>query len=191
MSQIFSEAEYHYTLADLIELENETGERYELVRGFPIVAMAGAKRSHTVIVSNLARLLGNHLNEQNSPCYPSVNDLKVKISDDTYYYPDVVVDCGDEENFANQPKLIIEVLSNSTEMRDKGLKLKDYTQLASLEEYAVIKQNFIEVMVFRKKNAWRNPDVYLSGDVVAFESVGLNLPVEDIYHRVKLIFQLR
>lgn len=191
MTQAFSQTEYHYTLTDLLELENETGERYELIRGFPVQAMAGAKRSHTVIASNLAVRLGNHLNATDSPCYPSISNLKVKISDDTFYYPDVVVDCGDNENFADQPLLIIEILSNSTELKDKGIKLQDYTQLPTLQEYVLIKQNFIEVMVFRKTANWRNPDVYFGGDTVTLESIGLTLPVEDIYHRVKLIFQFK
>ncbi len=61
------------------------------------------------------------------------------------YYPDLAINCdpGDRrsnEDFILQPKVIIEVLSDSTEAFDRGDKFADYKAIAALEEYVLIHQ---------------------------------------------------
>lgn len=173
------------TLAEINRLEKANGIRYELIDGQP-VAMAGAKKNHTALVSSLIMAIGNHLEANNSPCFPYSSDLKVIIDEFNFYYPDIVVDCGDSNDSAEQPKLIIEVLSTSTQAKDKTTKFADYQMLPSLQEYAVIEQDFMEVLVYRKADHWKNPSVYHQGDTVQFDSLGFALPIETLYRRVKL-----
>jgi hypothetical protein len=52
-----------------------------------------------------------------------------------------------------------------------------------LQEYVVVEQNFVQVMVLRKNQGWF-PCTYFLGDDVTFESIGLALPVEAIYERI-------
>lgn len=185
MASALTKQDARFALNDIKKLEKANGIRYELIDGQP-VAMAGAKKNHTAIVSKLIMEMGNHLEANNSPCFPYAIDLKVIIDDANFYYPDIVVDCGDSENSAEQPKLIVEVLSTSTQAKDKTKKFDDYKKLPTLLEYAVIEQDFMEVIVYRQSANWSNPSVYHKGDTVNFESLGLSVAIEEIYRRVKL-----
>jgi hypothetical protein len=53
-----------------------------------------------------------------------------------------------------------------------------------LQEYVLIEQDFVDVQVFRRNEGWLVKHYFL-GDEVTFESIGLTLSVEDIYHRVQ------
>ena len=75
-----------------------------------------------------------------------VSDLKVRVKKrNCFYYPDVLVTCDERDRASSHvkehPKLIVEVLSPSTEAFDRGDKFTDYQTLASLEEYVSIAQN--------------------------------------------------
>ena len=92
------------------------------------------------------------------PCRPYVADLRVKLHvRDQYVYPDVVVVCGQaafvEEDLASDATLIIEVLSPSTESRDRGANFFGYQNLPSLQEYVLVSQEAILVEVFRKEQS--------------------------------------
>lgn len=154
--------------------------KFELIDG-EIVAMAGASLNHNILVSNLTTLFNNHLAD--TPCLVLASDWKVRV-EHNFYYPDVVVDC-DSEN--HQPKLIVEVLSDSTRSIDLSVKLEDYQKIPSLQEYVVIEQAAKLVMVYRRKNHWQ-AEIYQSGDIV-LESIGLTVSVENIYRKV--IFKVR
>ena len=79
--------------------------------------------------------------------------------------------------------LLVEVLSRSTRQTDKGSKLTEYLALDSLQEYVLIEQDFVEIQVLRRRNNWRMESYYL-GQAITLESVGTELTVEAIYHKV-------
>jgi Uma2 family endonuclease len=119
-----------------------------------------------------------------------MSDIKVPLKVSTgnnYVYPDVLVDCSKIEGkgyFSNSPLLIVEVLSKSTRKRDLTTKLLRYINLPSLQEYVVVEQDFVQVQVFRKSTDWRD-EFYFLGDSITLGSIGLTLPVADIYDRVE------
>ncbi len=90
------------------------------------------------------------------------------------------------------PKLIIEVLSPSTEAFDRGDKFADYQGCESLEEYVLISTKRRRVEVFRRLDSglWTlqmYPEAQVESDaIVAFKSVGLQLPLSAIYEGVQL-----
>jgi hypothetical protein len=53
-----------------------------------------------------------------------------------------------------------------------------------LQEYVLIKQDFVDVQVFRRNEGWLVKHYFL-GDDITFESIGLMLPVEGIYYCVQ------
>lgn len=174
---------------DLISVEDYlTGEltsdiKHELIDGC-VYAMAGASANHERISVNVLRKLGNHL--ENMPCEPFGSDMKLRINSN-FFYPDVMVDCrfdNSEPYFTQTPIIIVEVLSRSTRKKDTTLKLLSYINIPSLQEYVLIEQDFVDVQVFRRNEGWLVKHYFL-GDEVTFESIGLTLPVEDIYHRVQ------
>ncbi len=161
---------------------NHNEHKYELIDGH-VYAMVGTSRTHNLVAGNVFTLFHASLKK----CMPFMLDIKVKAGKN-YYYPDIVVDCNDDSNddefFANHPKLIIEVLSKSTRKFDSTQKLADYAKIPTLEEYALIEQEFMQVLIYRKSDNWRKAEHYGQGDTVKFLSVGLDVPIETLYKRV-------
>ncbi len=84
-------------------------------------------------------------------------------------------------------KLIIEVLSDSTEGFDRGEKFEDYRRSESLEEYVLISQNRMNVEVYRKNLALRwELQAYQTGDRVELVSIGVTFAIADLYEDVTL-----
>lgn len=148
-----------------------------------VYAMAGAGYNHNCIAANILGEFRNHL--KGTPCATFMADIKVKLGKD-YVYPDVLVDCSKmrgDDVFSSAPVIIVEVLSRSTRKTDTTIKLIRYINLPSLQEYVLIEPDIVSVQVLRRGKNWLSEYFFL-GDEVTFESIGLTLPVEDIYDRV-------
>jgi Uma2 family endonuclease len=150
----------YYTAEEYLGLEKASPYKSEYYRG-EIFAMAGASFSHNVIVANLVASLHSQL--KGTPCRPLASDQRVRVSkSDRYTYPDVTVLCGeplfdklDDQSIIN-PRVIIEVLSDTTEKYDRGTKLNFYRELESLAEYILVSQNapHLEQYVRQANNSW-------------------------------------
>lgn len=109
---------------------------------------------------NISALLVNHL--RSSGCISYAVDMKVRLpSVDLFYYPDLAVTCdkrvrASDKDFILHPKLIVEVLSDSTEAFDRGDKSSDYKSINEFEEYVLIHQKQVLVECFQRKtnNLW-------------------------------------
>ncbi len=157
--------------------------RLELVDG-QIYAMTGGTRQHNTVTGNVYSLLWQFL--KGKSCRPFMENVRVKI-EDSYVYPDVVVDCGDDDDdedlYASRPTVIVEVLSDSTRRYDLNKKFAMYKTIASLQEYVVIEQGIMRVDIYRKDDDW-NAIRYEKGDDVDFHSIGLSVPIAEIYDRI-------
>ena len=125
-----------------LDRERQATVKHEYIDG-EIYAMAGASAPHIQIVGNLYAALRSHL--RGTGCDILFSDIKVRIdTKNCFYYPDLIVTCDDHDrendHYRHVPKLIVEVLSDSTEARDRGDKFEDYSTLDSLQEYALIAQ---------------------------------------------------
>jgi len=175
------------SVEDYLEGETISPVKYEFIEG-EVYAMAGASDNHNRIVGELVTLLSAHL--RGSKCEPFFGDIKVRATRTVYYYPDVLVSC--EENpedayFRNQPILIIEVTSPSTESIDRREKLLFYQQMPSVQEYAVVDQHRMNVEVHRRQanGGWITYYFNESREVIEFASVELSIPLPELYRRVK------
>ncbi|MFO1374556.1 MAG: Uma2 family endonuclease [Agitococcus sp.] len=158
--------------------------RHEYING-EVYAMAGAHKDHNIIAGEVFRIVANLL--QDKPCQPYASDMKVKVGNN-FFYPDVMVDCsGQEQDYYTQyPTLIVEVLSKSTRQHDKTFKRQAYCQIATLQEYILIEQDFVEIeRWYRLDDKYWEQTVHYLGDDICFTSIGLTVAVEDIYRRVK------
>lgn len=174
------------SVEDYLRSEKFSSVRREYVDG-EIFAMAGASDNHGRILINLITTLSAHL--RNSPCEPFANDTKVRVRQDVYYYPNILVSC--EENpespyFRNNPTLIIEIVSKSTERVDRTEKVFLYQQIDSLQEYVVVDQYRMKVQVHRRQDngGWITYFFNEQDDIVEFTSVDLHIPLPEIYRRV-------
>lgn len=177
-----AQVDHYLTEEEYLDTEKASEVKREFVDG-QVYAMAGAGYNHNCIAANMLRELSSHL--KGTPCATFMADIKVKLGKD-YVYPDVLVDCGKmggEDYFSTSPKIIVEVLSRSTRKTDTTTKLVRYINLPSLEEYVLIEADIVSVQVLRRSQHWR-PEYFFLGDQVTFDSIGLTLPVEDIYDRV-------
>jgi Uma2 family endonuclease len=174
------------SVAEYLEAEKDSPVRHEYVDG-QIFAMAGASDRHNRIAGTFYNRLDDHLGD--GPCEPFISDMKVWVSETVYYYPDVVVACdgpGADEYYRQQPRLIIEVSSPSTERIDRSEKLLAYKQVKSLKEYVIVSQGRVHVEVFRRGRGdrWSWEMLTELSDELRLESVGLTLTLAEVYRRV-------
>jgi Uma2 family endonuclease len=156
--------------------------KHEYINGH-VYAMAGASKNHERIAGNVFGEIRQFL--KGSPCEPFGSDLKVKVGSQ-FFYPDMMVVCddpGQNEYYTQSPVLIVEVLSRRTRRTDETTKRLAYLSIPSLLEYVLIEQDVVDVEVCRRSEGWVSSH-YFMGDTVPLESIGLSLPVEDIYARV-------
>ena len=167
---------------EYLATESAAEQKREYIDG-RVYAMAGAGYNHNCIAANVLRKFGNHL--EGTPCATFMADIRLKLGKD-YVYPDVLVDCSKmrgDDVFTSAPVIIVEVLSRSTRKTDTTTKLIRYINLPSLQEYVLIEPDIVSVQVLRRSKNWL-PEYFFLGDDVRFESIGLTLPVEDLYDRV-------
>lgn len=132
------ERERLLAIDEYLELEKESPVRHEYVGG-EIFAMAAASDRHNRVAGNIYALLWPAL--RGGPCRIYMSDMKVQISDDQVFYPDVMVTCDPDdtgEYVKKRPCLIVEVLSPSTASIDRREKLVAYRRLESLQAYIVL-----------------------------------------------------
>jgi len=123
------------SVEEYLKFDESSSIKHEYVAG-EVFAMSGPNLRHNLISLNLARAFFNHL--QGGPCQAFAAEIKVRLRIETrefFYYPDVVVACGPlnmEERYLHNPRLIVEVLSPSTESIDRREKALNYQRIASL-----------------------------------------------------------
>jgi len=143
------------SVKDYLAAEEVSDVRHEYLGGL-VCAVEHETRDHNQIIGNLLCAIHPTLKKVSGRLYAINVALNFKHLDHEYfYYPDVVVTCDKRDThprFIRHPKLLIEVLSESTERVDKREKFFAHTSIASLEEYVRISQSAKEVTLFRRAN---------------------------------------
>jgi Uma2 family endonuclease len=176
-----------WTIEEYFELEERSTLRHEYING-AIYAMNGVSHAHNFVSLALASALRQHL--RGGPCrvFSGALRLDLKLGDDRIcYYPDVMVACDKEgwgTHSIHNPKLVIEVLSPTTERTDLREKTLTFKRLPSVEEYAIAAQRDCRVTVHRRTAGWE-PQTYAGSDTtLELRSVGLKVPLSEIYREV-------
>jgi Uma2 family endonuclease len=183
----------HATIAEYLRHEQTATNKHEYRDG-EIVAMAGNSYSHSLIAANFIGELRNAL--KGRPCRVLDSNLRIGIPRTPLYtYPDASVICGPAQidpadatgQTATNPRLLVEILSPTTEAYDRGEKFNRYRQLDSLQEYVLISQDVARVEIF-----FRQPDgtwVFTSVSGVEsrcrLASLDLTVPLAEIYAGVE------
>jgi Uma2 family endonuclease len=165
--------------------------RSEFYRG-EVFSMAGASWEHTLIKDNLAREAGNQL--KSGPCRVLTSDMRVKVNrTGLYTYPDIVIVC-DEPQFEDKvldtllnPRVVVEVLSDTTEKYDRGTKFAHYRQLPSILEYVLVAQDrpLVERYVRQTDDTWVLTAFSEMALTFAFGTIPVQIAITDIYREVK------
>ncbi len=180
------------TPEEYLAAERASDTKHEYVNG-EVYAMAGASLAHNLIVSNLIRTVGTRLLGRPCDVYPS--DMRLQVTETGLYtYPDVMVVCG-EHHLADEtrdmlvnPKVIFEVLSETTEVNDRVWKWAHYRHLESLEEYVLVAQDrhLVEHFARQPDGAWLLREFDDLGETLPLPTLGIEVPLADIYYRVPL-----
>jgi len=176
------------TGAEFLAIERCSPVKHELFQG-QMLAMAGVSLEHNVIVANIVAELRAALRDR--PCVALPSDMKVLVrASGHYYYPDATVVCGvaefaDEERDAIvNPTVVVEVLSDSTERRDRGAKFHDYRTISSCTDYLMCSsaEPFVEHYT-RDADGWRLRE-YADGEAVMLRGIETKLAMAEIYAKV-------
>ena len=177
---------FSLSVAEYLEGEKDAAVRHEYVAG-QAYAMAGASARHNRIALNIAGRLNDLLGD--GDCEAFMADMKVSVAPDLYYYPDVTVTCdppGGDPYVRTAPRLVVEVLSPSTERADRHEKLAAYKNCPSVREYALVSQDRMLVELHRRVgDGWQTELLTEADERCAFDSVGLTLTLADIYRNVR------
>jgi Uma2 family endonuclease len=174
------------TPEEYLAIDRAAEVRSEYYNG-QMYAIPGGTKRHARITLNCvapleaaARLLG---------CQIFATDVRVQVSSEgPYFYPDVVVECGEAakqsgEDIVTSPVLVLEVLSPSTEDFDRGRKFLSYMKLPSLKEYVLVSQTEPGVTAHRRtaRNTWEMEQITDPAATLRLDSLHADLPLAAIY----------
>lgn len=178
------------------EVNQDTKHEYENGK---IIAMTGGTIPHSQISANLAALLIPHL--RGKGCKVTISDAKVVTNSGKYYYPDLVITCDDRDRFARDflqyPTIIIEVLSPTTEARDRGIKQQNYMLMETLQTYILITPDRPRIEIYQRHSdlvsdlAWEylsiaieETDFATNDPLIQIPSINLNFPLSLLYENI-------
>lgn len=188
--KIVSQSEKLYTVEDYLNSERHGVDKHDFSNG-KVSAAAGSSRRHNLIGSNTTIAIGSRVRGQKCEVY--VNDMRVKLAQHNYCYPDVIVVNGEPKFEGNEldillnPTLIVEILSKSTLYYDKTEKLDCYLAMNSVKEVLLVKEEEMRVEHYAKQtiNQWVYR-IYNSTDaIVSLDSVNCKINLGEIYAQIK------
>ncbi len=174
-----------YTVEEYFALEERSDVRHEFFEG-EVFAMAGGTTTHNLLIGNCYSALRAGL--RGRPCRAFFESVQLAVEKGRYYnYPDVMVTCHPADLLAERtitaPVLLIEVLSKSTETRDRSWKFNQYKQIPSLRHYLLVSQYTCLVEWYRREESgvWSFTPLALFTDEIAIPELELTLHLQDIY----------
>ncbi len=183
-------ARHRYTYAQycVVEIDNRS-QKHEFLDG-EIYAMAGGTADHSRLAAEVLRVLGNALAE--GLCQTHTSDLRLYVEAvGMATFPDGSVICGALEHHAPSPRdtalnprVLLEVTSDSSEEHDTTTKLEAYRTIPSLRDYIIVSHRERRITVHHRADdgAWIRR-VAITGGKVEVTSVGATLVVDEIYRR--------
>lgn len=160
-----------FTIADYYETPE--GYPLELINGKFFVMESPSSR-HQSLVFELVYAIGSHIKKNNGKCrvYPGPFDVELPTENSTVVVPDITVICDtsiiNEKGCKGVPDWIIEVLSASTQSRDKKEKLEVYESVG-VKEYWIVDPFEEKVCVYRLQNTPSQPPQYSLPDSFRFD----------------------
>ena len=176
MSQRLTRAEFH-------QWAERQPHRHERIGG-EVVAMAPERAVHARLKARIWRALDQAIRDNGLECEAFPDGMTVEIDEDTDYEPDAVVNCGPpvppDSTVANNPVVVVEVMSPSTRSIDTGDKLADYFRHPSVRHYLIVRARRREII-----HHWRDgPDIgtrTVASGPVRLDPPGLSIDVDEVY----------
>lgn len=150
-----------------------------------------SSRKHNLIGTNATIAVGSRLRGQ---CEIYVNDMRVKLSPNSFCYPDVVIVQGDpkfengESDLLLNPTVVVEVLSRLTICHDKTEKLDAYLALESVKDCLLVNEEKMRVEHYSRQtmNQWVYRIFQRREDKIPLDSIKCEISVGEMYSRIAL-----
>ncbi len=185
---VMQPARQHMSLEQYLLLVNNSDRHYEYYDG-EVRLMAGGSSNHAAIALNFGVALDQALGDD-AVCRPYVTDKLVRVAPTRIVIPDVVVSCDmadhGESQIIDSPVLVVEVLSRSTEMTDRFVKMALYQAKESIQEIVFISQVLQRVEIFsRSATGWLYQQ-YGAGQNFHLVSLDIEIEVRQLYRRLSI-----
>src|SRR5579872_1689900 len=181
-------ARQYMTFEQYLLLVSNSDRHYEYYDG-EVRLMAGGTSNHATISLNCGMALDQALGDD-ALCRPYVNDKLVQVAPTKMLIPDVVVSCDSadhgEAQIINSPILVVEVLSRSTEMTDRFVKLTLYQAKESIQEIIYMSQVIQRVEVFSRSTTGLLYHQYGAGQRFFLTSLDIEIEVRQLYCRLSI-----
>ncbi|MGE3783231.1 MAG: Uma2 family endonuclease [Alphaproteobacteria bacterium] len=172
------------TLDEFLLWDDGTDTRYELISGCP-VAMAPGMEDHGVLAARLAARLENALISRR-PCR-AIAEAGILDPDraDTFFVVDIGVTCAPREprrQYMQDPMLLVEILSPSTERRDRKVKVPAYQRIPSVQEILLVDSDSRYAEIHRRQGEqWIIQIINKPEGTIPLASVGIEIPMSELY----------
>lgn len=173
------------TVEEFFDWQLKQDRNFELVDGIPVMtvkAMTGASDQHDRVTVNAIATL--HRKLRGKPCRPKTSDTSVVTFRGTRR-PDVLVECGKPSPramAADEPRVVIEILSPSTTRYDRFQKLSEYQQHRSIRVILLVDTDAPQATVWRREGeTWKSHEVAGLDAVIDLPEIETDLPLADLY----------
>ena len=167
------------SLADFLAWEERQDTKYEF-DGFGPVAMVGVTRAHADIQANVLSILKARL--RGGSCKPYGSDLKIEVVG-RIRYPDAFVVCTQgtgADTIVTDPVVIFEILSESSNRRDRVDKNEEYRLTPSVQRYVMLEQDVPAATVFaREGERWVGTLHKDAGAILPMPELGIEVPLAE------------
>ncbi len=177
------------TLDEFLRWDDGSETHYELIGGFP-VAMAPPAEVHRVLALRLGSRIDAALS-QRRPCNAQLDAGVIRPDRlDTYFEADIAATCVSialGRQAIEDPFLIVEILSPSSERHDRRVKLPVYRQIPSVQEIVLIDSDGVYAELHRRSGLqWISEILRGREAVLPLDSVGLEIPLAELYEGIAL-----
>ncbi len=173
------------TIEEWRELERANPDvKYEYIDG-QVYLLSGGSLAHSRIGSNTVRALEDALGGEQ--CYVYNSDASVRLSETRYTYPDASVSCDQRDQPTTEriqvqaPRLVVEVLSDSTEGKDRITKAHVYRACPTIQEYMLVATKYQAVEVQRRAGDEWTLHLFGPGDEIELVSIAARFPLAALY----------
>ncbi len=189
---------HNFTVEKYLEFERASEERHEFLDGV-LFEKGSESPEHSDISTNLVVAIGNQLREtsgrvRGKGTLVQVGPVSPNRTTGMFAYPDIVIICGEPQyhdqrrDILLNPSVIIEVLSEGTELFDRSEKFKRYRDwLPSLTDYILVSQTapLVEHFTRKKGPIWELHPVSGLDSEVGIPSLNCSLKLSDVYFRIE------
>ncbi len=174
----------------LILNKSSKDTRYEYLEG-ELRMLAGGSPDHSIIIANLTATIKGPL--KGGPCRVYNSDVQLKLSEKRYVFPDITISCDERDRNQKEtiryPRVVVEVLSPTTEATDRGKKAAYYRACPTIQEYVMVDSEDIFIEVHRREEERWTINTFEASKTITLESLGIQFPIEDAYEGTSLMYE--